>query len=48
MITIEDIEKAMEKWEIDVNKDELLQIMKQHDKDQDNEIDFDEFIKIFI
>jgi len=44
LITIEDIEKAMEKWEIDVDQEELLQIMKQHDKDQDNEIDFDEFI----
>jgi len=38
----------MEKWEIDVDQEELLQIMKQHDKDQDNEIDFDEFIWIFI
>lgn len=38
----------MDKWEIEVDKDELQQIMKQHDKDQDNEIDFDEFIRIFI
>jgi len=47
-ITVEDIEKAMEKWEIEVNKEEIFQMMKKHDHDKDNLIDFDDFIKIFI
>lgn len=47
-ITIEDIEKAMEKWEIEVNHEEVTQMMKRHDSDKDNLIDFEDFIKIFI
>lgn len=47
-ITIDDIQKAMEKWEIDVNKEELSLMMKKHDHDHDNLIDFEDFIRIFI
>ena len=38
----------MEKWEIEVNHEEVTQMMKWHDSDKDNLIDFEDFIKIFI
>jgi len=38
----------MQKWEIGVDKYEIEEIMKLHDIDWDNEIDFDDFVAIFV
>lgn len=45
---MDDIQKAMEKWEIEVSNQEITLMMKKFDSDKDNLIDFEDFIKIFI
>lgn len=47
-ITIDDIENALEKWDIDVEPGEIKEMMLRHDSNHDQMIDFDDFLKIFV